>query len=129
MLAGRTEQEIELIEPGYASGISPLAFFCREEPHAMNVSVRATCHTDDYRYEISAFDATPWFIIASDSEIQQLIEDGFGGSYTAGGIAEDAKDYDAQVRAMFAYLDCLPASYDPRGFECYVDEAQALAWI
>ena len=95
----------------------------------MNRTISASCHTDDYRYEIQLFDATPWFIVASDADIQQLIEDGFSGNYTADSIAEDAGDYDAQVRAMFAYLDSLPASYEPRGFECYVDEAQALAWI
>lgn len=95
----------------------------------MNMTISAACHTDDYRYDIPAFDATPWFIIASDREIRQLIEDGFGGNYTADGIAEDARDYDVQVRAMFAYLENLPDSYELRGFECHVDEEQAFAWL
>lgn len=42
--------------------------------------IKAEVHTDDHIYEVN-FDAEPWFAQASDKEILEVAECGWGGDY------------------------------------------------
>jgi hypothetical protein len=83
--------------------------------------VTAECHDDDWVYEAKDFDCTPWFEQASDEELLTLIECGFGGDYGADKVAEFFDGKIDAITEMFAHKR--------HGFECYVDETQALLWI
>lgn len=73
------------------------------------------------------FDATLWLAQASDDELRALRNEGYGGDYTADGVAEFMTNYDPRVQAMFDHNDTLPNSVELRGFECHVNEAEAEA--
>jgi hypothetical protein len=95
--------------------------------------VTASCHSDDYRVEIKSFDATPWFEQADDETLLNLYEEEFGGDYSADEVARFCSDTSGEVEALFTYLEIVNenrgAGRDAIGFECYVDEDQARAWL
>lgn len=99
------------------------------EPKLLEPKVTASCHSDDHVVEVKRFDATLWFAQASDDELWALREENYGGDYAADSVAEFIVAYDPQVQAMFAHNDLLPGSAELRGFECYVYEQEAEAWI
>lgn len=100
------------------------------DPVLLIPKVTGTCHTDDWAIDLGCesgdgFDATPFFAYSSDQAIRELIACGFGGEQAADEVADLAETYDERVAAMFTYLG-LPGK---SGFECYVNEIQARAWL
>jgi hypothetical protein len=90
--------------------------------------IRAETHSDDRRIEI-AFDATAWFEQATDAEIVALADAGWGGDYEADAVAEHFEQ--TATKGLFDYLAIAQPmpNGDTVGFECHVEEDQALAWL
>jgi hypothetical protein len=78
------------------------------------------CITGDGSTVEVEFDAVPWFEQASDEEIEELAEIGWGGNYEADVVAEFVADTVPSVRKV---ID------KGAGFEVHVDVAQALRWL
>lgn len=103
---------------------------------AAAVTVRARAHSDDGAV-VASFDAGTWFAEAADDEILALAAIGWGGDYAAddvatGTFARDPGAGDGALARLFAYLEAGPTmgrKNDQVGFECRVDEEDALAWI
>jgi len=91
--------------------------------------VSAACHSDDWRVEVPAFDATPWLAQADDGQIRALQRGDYGGNETADSVAELAAGYDPQVAKLFTYLQIVNRNRIVCGFECYVDLDEAEAWL
>ena len=94
------------------------------------LTVSAKVHSDDYVFDI-AFDATPWFEQASDEEILVLAKCDFGGDYPADAVADFFENSNPEVTDMFDYIHAHNKSdvVEHIGFECYVDEDEAMAWL
>lgn len=86
--------------------------------------IRAEVHSDDYRKK-ATFDASKWFEEASDEEILALAACDFGGDYPADAVAEWFSDSNPNVSSVLDWA----ADHDECGFECHVDESQAMAWL
>ena len=86
--------------------------------------IHAEVHSDDYRHQVD-FDALPWFEQATDEEIVALAACGWGGDYEADEVALFFEDKNPAIAVL---LDHCRAA-DECGFECHVDEADALAWV
>jgi hypothetical protein len=97
-----------------------------EDPQTLTVSAEA--HSDDHHVEID-FDATPWFVQASDKKIQELIQIDFGGDLASDSVAEFFEE--TTTKRLFEYLSFKPTmgSDERVGFECHVDEQEAMAWL
>lgn len=99
------------------------------QPTTSPVRVRAECHSDDRVFEVE-FDAAQWFDQASDQEIFDLAECGWGGDYPSDAVAIDMAKHLDSIAALFVYLDNHNRS--PRkhiGFECHVEREGAIAWL
>lgn len=83
--------------------------------------IKAEAHSDDRRIEID-FDATAWFQQATDAQIIALADAGWGGGYEADAVAERFEQ--GATKALFDYT-----AVSGEGFECHVDEDEALAWL
>jgi hypothetical protein len=94
--------------------------------------IKAECHSDDRNVEVS-FDATPWFKQASDKDILDLANCGWGGDYPADEVAEwmagdKGRRGVKRIAEMFKYLEIIhgdPSKKNAQGFECHVDEEDA----
>lgn len=102
--------------------------------NAVEVFIDANVHTDDYRCDVD-FDATPWFVQATDKQILGLAGIEWRGDYEADAVAEYIRDQrlDPDVSELFGYHeaanDALSNFDDPIGFEVRVDEADALKYL
>jgi len=94
------------------------------------MTIKAETHTDDFAIKV-AFDATAWFEQASDADILGLSAIEWGGDYAADDVARFFEDKNADVGRMFTYLSAKPLqiSGDTCGFECHVDERDAMKWL
>jgi hypothetical protein len=90
--------------------------------------IRAECHSDD-RVREASFDATPWFEQASDKEILDLAQCEWGGDYPADYVAHFMAGKNTAVAQMFQYLELVAPKKDAPGFECYITEKDAFAWV
>jgi hypothetical protein len=91
--------------------------------------IKAEVHSDDYLVEVE-FDAEPFFLAATAEKILALAACGWGGKEPADAVAEYMETRDKAVGRLFTYLSFEPRSYgEPVGFECHVDEGDALAWL
>lgn len=90
--------------------------------------IKAECHSDD-RVRKANFDATPWFVQASAESIGALAKCGWGGDYPADGVSHFMAEHDEEVGKVFQYLELVADKKDAPGFECHVDEADALTWL
>jgi hypothetical protein len=93
------------------------------------MSIKAEIHTDCRTAEAN-FDATHWFQQASDNEILDLADCGWGGGLAADDVAEYYNDRksDLGVEEVFTALHILRRKQNI-GFECNVDGEDALAWL
>lgn len=94
-------------------------------PHEIPAEVHTDCYTEE-----TNFDAIRWFEQASDEEILQLHECGWGGDNPSDEVAlyfENKKGYE-NVTEVFETLQILRRKED-LGFECHVEEEKALNWI
>ncbi len=92
------------------------------------MTIKAECHSDD-RVREATFDATPYFVQANAETIGALAECGWGGDYPADIVAHFMAEHDKQVRLMFKYLELVSDKRDAPGFECHVNESDALGWL
>ena len=93
--------------------------------------VKAEAHSDDYNVQVE-FDAADWFEQASDQEIVELVNCGWGGDYPADAVAEFLSDADLGLSKLFDYLHAIandPSKKDCNGFECHIDPDKAAAWL
>jgi hypothetical protein len=93
--------------------------------------VKAECHTDDHKYEVD-FDAAPYFTAATDEEIRALARADWCSSSESDAVAEFCAEGQERLEQLFDYLShapTMPLSDDHVGFECTVDEQDAIAWL
>ena len=92
--------------------------------------ISARTYSDDRVYRID-FDATPWFEQASPAERRALRDCGWGGDYPADRVAEwfDAAGTVPEIYDMFRYIENQMGKPGETGFECRVDEDEAVAWL
>lgn len=74
------------------------------------------------------FDAAPWFQQASDHEISTLRKQGWCGSGAETVVAHISRSH-ARLATMLDYCDQHHNDPKPIGFECSVDEDEALRWL
>lgn len=86
--------------------------------------IEATVHSDDHQRQ-ETFDATPWFLIATDTELRELHDCGWGGDYPADTVVDYMDGRDHGVTRLFEYLHTHPG----QGFECHVNPVSAQAWL
>jgi hypothetical protein len=94
-------------------------------------AIRAEVHGDDFKVG-TKFDARVWFEQASELEIIELWQCGWGGDYAADAVARFLDNIDEAVSKVFRYIETgptMPYSNDRVGFECHVDKDDALRWI
>jgi len=94
---------------------------------ATKIAVSAECHSDDRAVEVS-FDAAPWLKKAITKEIVELAECGWGGDYPADQVALDMAGKNKDIASMFTYIEARH-KVEHIGFECHVQEDEALAWL
>lgn len=96
----------------------------------MTFIIPAEVHSDDLAFS-AAFDALPWFLIASNEEILNLHECGYRGDYAADVVASEfPKPMPKELEVFWTCFDarkCAPK--DQEGFEVSVDAYKARAWI
>ena len=86
--------------------------------------IEAEVHSDDYTYEVK-FNAVPWFKQASGAEILALAECGWGGNYEADVVPRFLEDENREIEVLMDYC----RKPGKCGFECHIDQNQALAWL
>ena len=86
--------------------------------------IRAEVHSDDLVFEV-AFDAEPWFVQATDDDILDLADIGWGGNYPADAVAHFFEDSIHEIGDLMGYCQ----RKDGVGFECHVNEEDALKWL
>jgi hypothetical protein len=89
--------------------------------------IRADIADDIGIYE-QVFDAEAWFEQASDEEILELADTGFGGDYPADNVAYFMEDRHRGVARTLEYAR-IEGRDGAVGFEVHVDPGHAMAWI
>lgn len=87
-------------------------------PDLLTPSVRATVTSDTTGAQVD-FDAAPWFAQASDKDIRDLHAINWSHNYAADAVAEHFR----KTNAIREILN------EGGGFECYVAEDGAMAWL
>ncbi|ABD72054.1 hypothetical protein Rfer_4368 (plasmid) [Rhodoferax ferrireducens T118] len=88
-------------------------------PDLLAPTVLATVTSDTTRTRVE-FDAAPWFAQASDKNIRDLQAINWAHNYAADAVAEYFRKANADIRNILN---------EGGGFECYVDEDGAMAWL
>jgi hypothetical protein len=93
--------------------------------------IGAEVHSDDRRFEVD-FDARRYFMEARAEDIEELAVNGWADEEPADAVALHMEDHVPEIAHLMAYCR---ATTNPRnpvgsvGFECSVNERQALAWL
>lgn len=91
--------------------------------------IAANVYSDDHFVDIS-FDAVSWFQQADNKAIIDLADARWGGGYPAAAVAafyEGSKEFkNDDICTMFRYLSNKKGQI---GFECHIDEGDALRWL
>ena len=91
--------------------------------------VRAKAHSDDRLLEVS-FIANEWMTDASDEALLELAGAGWTGCEGADSVALSAESAgDSGIGALLDYVRRTKDRINPIGFECSVDESDAMAWL
>jgi len=91
----------------------------------MTFTIPAEVHTDDHIISVD-FDAEKWFEQATDDEIIDLIQCGFGGDYPADEVARRSSEWFPEIDKVFDHRN---PNEDLSGFECSVFESAAIKWL
>lgn len=134
VLSSELEGTLEVLEPETtASGKEQKpTYLLNGERVVLHIS--ASVRTDDARRDVE-FDASPWFLQASDEEIIGLADIDWSGDYAADAVAQYIRDQrlDADVSEFFGYHEAaneaLSMFEDPIGFEVRVDREDALKYL
>ena len=86
--------------------------------------IKAEVHSDDYDQEVD-FDAAAWFEQASDKEITDLAECGWGGDYPADYVAKWFEDTNPDIAEVFEHC----RHTHEMGFECHVEAEDVYEWL
>lgn len=90
----------------------------------LKLTISAEAHSDDWQREIR-FDATPYFVQASDHDLVELVKCGFGGDYPADYLMLHFEETLPDVDSLLAWS----RGDGDTGFECHVDEREATRWL
>lgn len=91
--------------------------------------VRAEAHSDDRLLEVS-FIANEWMVDASDEALLKLAAAGWTGCEEADSVALAAESAgNGGIGALLDYVRGTKDRINPIGFECSVDESDAMAWL
>ena len=85
--------------------------------------IKAEVHSDD-RNRHADFDATPWFESATEEDIIDLADSGWGSDYKADEIARWCSEQPG-VEVVLDYA----AESAKMGFDCNVNEHDARQWL
>lgn len=97
-------------------------------------TVLATIRSDD-GHARARFDATPWFEMATEVEVERLRREGWGGGETSDRIALDLDPMPRGVRAIFDHIDLANGAARDRwrrdtvGFQVDVVPESAAWWL
>lgn len=89
--------------------------------------VPAKFHTDDHVVEVT-FDARPYLVQASYSEILAIIETEFGGDYATDTVAEWEGGAGGNQEVAYGF-EHLGQQSRVLGFECYLNGVATLQWL
>ncbi|MFZ3482186.1 hypothetical protein [Sphingomonas sp. 3-13AW] len=92
------------------------------------MEIKAETYSDDRAVEVN-FDALRWFEQASDEEILELARCEWGGDYPADAVAQHFEGAHGEVTEMFEHIAHMQNTRNPIGFECHVNEDDAMAWL
>lgn len=87
--------------------------------------ISAEVHSDDRLFEVE-FDAEPWFDQAGDGRIISLADCEWGGDLPADEVASFFEEIIPEIETL---MDHCRARMSPVGFECHVNEKDALRWV
>ena len=95
--------------------------------------IEAEVHSDDHVIEVS-FDAEAWFTSATDEEIIELAETGWGGDYAADDVAQSLEEFNLEIEQLFDYVFIRNhgggnTRRDAIGFEVHIKEEDAIEWL
>jgi hypothetical protein len=91
------------------------------------LKVGAECHSDDHAVEVS-FDAIPFLKQAKSKNIIALAKCGWSGDYPADEVAIYMAGQNKDIADMFKYIEIRNRISDI-GFECTMNEEDAMAWL
>ena len=92
------------------------------------VRIEAEVHDDDHRMSVN-FDAGAWFSQASDQEIIDLHETEWRGDEAADVVALFFEDKNEEIGALMVFCRSTQGTHHPVGFECSVNEDDAMDWL
>ena len=90
--------------------------------------VHAEAHDDGHNRTVE-FDAGPWLYQASEQQIVELATIGWSGGYAADAVALYFEDENVDIANLMAFCRSTQGTRNPMGFECSVDEEQAVKWL
>lgn len=90
--------------------------------------IRAEVHSDDHVIEVD-FDAARYFKEADDDTLRSLIACAFRGDYPSDYVAQSEAERNEEVAKVFDYLALVAYKSDAPGFECVINEDDAMTWI
>jgi DNA-directed RNA polymerase subunit RPC12/RpoP len=91
-------------------------------------SISAECRSDDLVVEVE-FNAAQWFEQANGEQIVALARCGWGDDYPADVVAQYMAEHSGGVRRLFQYLDIIADGPTDTGFECRVNNEEAMAYL
>lgn len=91
-------------------------------------SIQAMAHSDDYVHVID-FDAAAWFAQSTDRQIIALYGCDWSDDEPADVVALHFEACNQGIEAMLDYCRATQNLRNSVGFECSVDEAEAMAWL
>ena len=96
------------------------------------IAIAAECYDDLFHHRVT-FDSVDWFVQASDQEIMDLAECGWGGNLPADAVAEFFENKNDDIDRVFKAVRFFN---NPRwgykrkiGFECQIEEDSAVNWL
>ena len=92
------------------------------------VRIEAEVH-DDARLNLIVFDAGAWFNQASDQEIFDLHEIGWGGDEAADVVALFFEETNEDIGALIVFCRSTQGTHNALGFECSVNADNAMDWL
>lgn len=127
LMANVTDEQLVAWMAKRDSKFAPVNLEADIKPVKESYIINARCYSDDRCVE-ATFDALPWFEDATDTEILELANIGWGGNVAADNVAHYMADQNEWVCRMFDYI-ALRAKMEVIGFECHIDARDAMNWL
>lgn len=90
--------------------------------------VSAEVHNDSHSTQVK-FDAAAWFAQADEAKIIALHGIGWTGDSASDAVAQFFEDRNEDIADLFNFCRATQLTREPQGFECSVDEDDAMAWL